>query len=152
MPGAIHHTVIACRDIEASLTFYRDGLGLDVIADRRVEGDWPALFRAPGRQLRAVFLGDSSRDDVYDGVLELNGFDAEVPAARGDSSLTAGFSMISFFVDVAATLARLAELNLGGEPRRVDQPTPYGPLTIATVQDPDGVTVLLTAGSITRPR
>ncbi len=56
MPGAIHHTVVACRDIETSLIFYRDGIGLDVIADRQVEGDWPELFGAPSRRLRAVFL------------------------------------------------------------------------------------------------
>ena len=58
MAGAIHHTVIACRNLEASLAFYRDGLGLEVLADREVEGDWPTLFGAPSRRLRAVFLGD----------------------------------------------------------------------------------------------
>jgi catechol 2,3-dioxygenase-like lactoylglutathione lyase family enzyme len=149
--GAIHHTVIACRDVDASLTFYRDGIGLDVIADRQVEGDWPQLFGAPGRQLRVVFLGDAGADDVFSGVLELNGFDSEIPGAP-EPVLRAGFSMISFFVDVDATLTRLADLGLGGEPRRVGQPTPYGPLTIATVRDPDGAMVLLTPGSITRAR
>jgi glyoxylase I family protein len=152
MAGAIHHTVIACRDLGASLVFYRDGLGLEVLADREVEGDWPALFGAPSRRLRAVFLGDPSVDDVYAGVLELNGFDAELASGPASSAVTAGFSMISFFVDVDATLKRLADLGLGGEPRRVAQPTPYGPLAIATVRDPDGATVLLTPGSIMRPR
>jgi catechol 2,3-dioxygenase-like lactoylglutathione lyase family enzyme len=151
MAGAIHHTVIACRDIGASLTFYRDGLGLDVLADREVEGDWPELFGAPSRQLRAIFLGDPTVDDVSAGVLELNGFAGEIAAAP-DPALHQGFSMISFFVDVDATLQRLAELNLGGTPRRVAQPTPYGPLAIATVRDPDGAMVLLTPGSITRSR
>ena len=33
---------------------------------------------------------------------------------------------------------------------RVEQPTPNGPIVIATVRDPDGVLVLLTPGSITR--
>ena len=151
MAGAIHHTVIACRDIEMSLTFYRDGIGLDVIADRQVEGDWPELFGAPSRRLRAVFLGDPAVDDVFAGVLELNGFDSEIGAAA-DPTLRQGLSMISFFVDVDATLLRLAELKLGGAPRRVAQPTPYGPLAIATVRDPDDAMVLLTPGSITRSR
>jgi len=35
-------------------------------------------------------------------------------------------------------------------PRRVIQPTPNGPVTIATVRDPDGLLVLLIPGSITR--
>jgi catechol 2,3-dioxygenase-like lactoylglutathione lyase family enzyme len=54
VPGAIHHSVVAVGDIEASLRFYRDGLGLDVLQDRYVEGDWPGLFDAPARRLRAV--------------------------------------------------------------------------------------------------
>ena len=44
----------------------------------------------------------------------------------------------------------LAALGLGGTPRHITQPTPNGPITIATVRDPDGILVLLTPGSITR--
>jgi glyoxylase I family protein len=148
--GAIHHTVLAVRDLDASLTFYRDGIGLEVLADREVEGEWPALFGAPSRRLRAVFLGDPQMDDVYSGVLELNAFEGDVRVSAPASGPTTGLYMVSFFVDVEATIARLAELGLGRERRRVAQPTPYGPLTIATVVDPDGVFVLLTPGSITR--
>ncbi len=53
---------------------------------------------------------------------------------------------------VEATLGWLARLRLGGPPRRVTQPTPNGPITIATVRDPDGLLMLLTPGSITRAR
>lgn len=53
-------------------------------------------------------------------------------------------------LDVDATLGRLAVLGLGGSPRRVTQSTPRGPVTLATVRDPDGLLVLLTPGSITR--
>jgi catechol 2,3-dioxygenase-like lactoylglutathione lyase family enzyme len=150
MSPAIHHTVLVVRDLEASLRFYRDGLGLDVLQDRVVEGDWPGLFGAPSRSLRVVFLGDASAPDIFDGVLELNEFDAEVAAAPVDQAHY-GLTMISYFVDVEATLARLAELGLGDEPARVAQQTPNGTITIATVRDPDGTTVLLTPGSITRP-
>ena len=149
MSPAIHHTVLAVRDLATSLRFYRDGLGLDVLQDRVVEGDWPGLFGAPSRSLHVVFLGDASAPDVFDGVLELNAFESDVapaPVAQAHYGLT----MISYFVDVEATLARLAELGLGGEPARVAQQTPNGTITIATVRDPDGATVLLTPGSITR--
>jgi len=147
---AIHHTVLAVRDLEQSLRFYRDGIGLEVLQDRIVEGDWPGLFGAPSRALHAVFLGDSSTPDVYSGVLELNVFDADLGAAPTEQAHY-GLSLISYFVDVEATLARLDGLGLGGEPARIEQPTPNGSITIATVRDPDGVTVLLTPGSITRP-
>ena len=52
--GGIHHSVVVVRDLEASLRFYRDGLGLAVLRDREVEGDWPALFGAPSTRLRAA--------------------------------------------------------------------------------------------------
>jgi lactoylglutathione lyase len=148
--GAIHHSVVVVRDLEASLPFYRDGLGLKVMQDRRVEGDWPGLLDAPSRSLRAVFLGDPRVPDDHSGVLELNLFDGDVAEGPPASPRRSGFLLLSFFVDVEAALGRLASLGLGGSPRRVTQPTPNGPVTIATVRDPDGVLVLLTPGSITR--
>ncbi len=149
MPGGIHHTVVIVRDLDTSLRFYCDGLGLDLLADRQVEGDWPGLFGAATRQLRAVFLGDPGVPDDQAGVLELNVLDGAAPGPPPAAPQT-GLFMMSFFVDVEATLSRLAALGLGGTPRHITQPTPSGPLTIATVRDPDGVLVLLTPGSITR--
>jgi glyoxylase I family protein len=150
VPGAIHHSVVVVRDLEASLRFYRDGLGLELLRDRQVEGDWPYLLDAPSRSVRAVFLGDPGVPDDHSGVLELNVFDGDVAAGPATSPRTSGFLLLSFFVDVEATLDRLARLGLGGSPRRVTQETPNGPVTLATVRDPDGLLVLLTPGSITR--
>lgn len=153
MPSAIHHSVIVVGDLDASLRFYRDGLGLDVLVDREVEGDWPGLFGGTSRRLRAVFLGDATVPDVSAGVLELNAFvGGDVPTGDSPSRPTTGFFMLSYFVDVEATLKRLADLGLGGPPRRVAQTTPSGDITIALVRDPDGVRVLLTPGSITQTR
>jgi catechol 2,3-dioxygenase-like lactoylglutathione lyase family enzyme len=149
--AAIHHAVMVVRDLEASLRFYRDGIGLDLLQDRHVEGDWPGLLDAPSRGLRAVFLGDARVPDDHAGVLELNVFDDDVPAGPPPSPPRTGFFLLSFFVDVEATLSRLAALGLGGPPRRVTQATPNGPITIAAVRDPDGLRILLTPGSITRP-
>jgi catechol 2,3-dioxygenase-like lactoylglutathione lyase family enzyme len=148
--GGIHHSVVVVRDLEASLRFYRDGLGLDLLQDRQVEGDWPDLFDAPSRRVRAVFLGDARVPDDHAGVLELNVFDGEVPQGPPPSPPRTGFFLLSFFVDVEAALIRLAALGLGGLPRRVTQSTPRGTITLATVRDPDGLLVLLTPGSITR--
>jgi catechol 2,3-dioxygenase-like lactoylglutathione lyase family enzyme len=150
VPGGIHHSVVVVRDIEASLRFYRDGIGLDLLADLQVDGDWPELFGAPGRRLRAVFLGDASAPDDHDGVLELNVFDGDVPAGPPPSPPVTGFFLLSFFVDVEATVSRLAALGLGGPPRALTQETPGGAVTLATVRDPDGVLILLTPGSIAR--
>jgi catechol 2,3-dioxygenase-like lactoylglutathione lyase family enzyme len=148
---AIHHSVVVTRDLDASLRFYRDGLGLTVLQDRRVEGDWPELLGAPSRGLRAVFLGDPEVPDDHAGVLELNLFDGPVAAGPEPGPAGTGFFLLSFFVDVDATLNRLAALGLGGPPRRTAQQAPRGPIALATVRDPDGVLILLTPGSITRP-
>ena len=150
VPGGVHHSVVVVRDLAASLRFYRDGLGLDLLQDRQVEGDWPDLLDAPSRRLRAVFLGDAGVPDDHAGVLELNVFDGDVPEGLPPSPPRTGFFLLSFFVDVEVTLSRLAALGLGGPPRRVTQPTPRGPVTLATVRDPDGLLVLLTPGPITR--
>jgi catechol 2,3-dioxygenase-like lactoylglutathione lyase family enzyme len=151
VPGAIHHSVVVVGDLDESLRFYRDGIGLDVLVDREVEGDWPALFDGPTRSLRVVFLGDPQVPDIHAGVLELNAFSGgDTPNAPPRGSPTTGLFMLSFFVDVEATLERLARLALGGPPRRITQATPNGSITIATVRDPDDVLVLLTPGSITQ--
>ena len=148
--GAIHHSVVIVRDLDASLRFYRDGLGLAILVDREIEGDWPGLFDGPSGRLRVVFLGDARVPDVTSGVLELNAFlDGDVPTGDSPAHPTTGFFMLSYFVDVEATLERLADLGLGGPPRRVSQATPNGDITIALVRDPDGVRILLTPGSIT---
>ena len=151
MAEAIHHSVVVTRDLEASLRFYRDGVGLTVLHDRRVEGNWPELFDAPSRGLRAVFLGDPDVPDDHAGVLELNLFDAAAGDGPPPGPPGSGFFLLSFFADVDATLNRLAALGLGGQPRRSTQQTPHGPIELATVRDPDGVLILLTPGSITRP-
>lgn len=142
--------MVAVGDLDISLRFYRDGLGLDLLLDRQVEGDWPELLGAPSRNLRAVFLGDERFPDDHSGVLELNLFDGYLETVPPPPAPTAGFFLLSFFVDVEATLARLAALELGGPPRRVSRTGPSGPMTLATVRDPDGVLVLLVPGSITQ--
>ncbi|MDQ1547172.1 MAG: hypothetical protein QOH69_2076 [Actinomycetota bacterium] len=151
MSPAIHHTVIVVSDLDASLRFYVDGVGLEVLRDSEVHGDWPALFGAESTSLRVVFLGRSEIPDDTAGVLELNAFPGGAQRHTPASPPVAGLFMISYFVNVEATLERLQALGLARDVRRVEQATPNGSITLATVRDPDGVAVLLTPGSITAP-
>jgi catechol 2,3-dioxygenase-like lactoylglutathione lyase family enzyme len=145
MGRSLHHAALCVRDVDASLRFYRDGLGLDVMMDHTFEGDWPRLFAARSGTLRSVFLGDPAMPDA--GVVELVAFDGGADDGPPPGPPATGFFLLSFFVAVDATLARLQDLGLGGRPRRVAQPAPQGAVTMATLRDPDGVLVeLIEAG------
>ena len=134
----IHHSAICVRDVEASLRFWRDGVGFAVMMDERFEGDWATLLHAPARTLRSVFLGDPSRADA--GIVELVDLgDVGPPATDGHGPASAGFLLLSVMADVEATLSRLAGLGLGGPPRRVE----VSGVAMAVVVDPDGVLVEL---------
>jgi glyoxylase I family protein len=132
----VHHTAICVADIDASLRFWRDGLGFVVTMDAEFDGDWPTLFEAQDERLRSVFLGDP--DDPTGGILELVSF-AELATGATSIRPETGFFLVSVYTDVAAALARLAELGLGGEPRRISL---HG-ASMAVVRDPDGVRVEL---------
>jgi len=147
MGARVHHSAIHVHDLDASLRFYRDGIGLDVLMDREFEGDWPALFDVPTTRLRSVFLGDRHHPDA--GVVELVDFVGVAPGSAGASEAAGspavpagGFFLLSFFVDVDVVLGRLDGLGHGGV-RRIEQPGPAGPVAMATVADPDGVRVEL---------
>lgn len=54
-----------------------------------------------------------------------------------------GFFLLSFFLDVEATLARLPALGFDQPARRIRFPGPGAVVDMATVRDPDGVLVEL---------
>jgi catechol 2,3-dioxygenase-like lactoylglutathione lyase family enzyme len=139
----VHHSAIHTRDVDASLRFYRDGLGLKVLMDHEFDGDWRTLFGAGANRLRSVFLGDPAAPDT--GIVELVAFDgAAADGVTGSPAPPeAGFFLLSFFVDVDNTLARLADLGFDSPGRRIRVPGPNGDVEMATVRDPDGVLVEL---------
>jgi catechol 2,3-dioxygenase-like lactoylglutathione lyase family enzyme len=144
----VHHSAIVVHDIEASLRFWRDGVGFRVLMDMHVDGDWRALFGAPENRLRSLFLGDPDRSDA--GIVELvqfegSGNDAAEPAPAMLPARSPGFFLVSCYVDVDEVLERLRTLGLGGQPRRISVPSPRGDVQMATVVDPDGVLVELIA-------
>ena len=51
--SALHHAGVCVADMEASLRFYSDGVGLDVLVDTVLESD---LEPQPGLPGRSVFL------------------------------------------------------------------------------------------------
>lgn len=133
----VHHSAIVTRDVEASLVFWRDGLGFDVLMDETFEGPWPELFGWDTTTLRSVFLGETSAGDA--GIVELVAAAGTVPGSTDGESNVEGFLLLSLFADLDDVLPRLAKLGVGGEP----VVSAVGPTRLAVVHDPNGVRVEL---------
>ncbi|HEX5144994.1 MAG TPA: VOC family protein [Mycobacterium sp.] len=138
----LHHAGVYVRDMEQSLRFYRDGLGLTVLVDKVLPGDMEPLLGVHTAASRTVFLGDPDRRDA--GIVELLDLGiGEIGDGAAQSGLPSrGVFLLAVQVDVEQTLRRLEELGLGGTPRIM--PLPNGNRA-ATVVDPDGVVVELLA-------
>ena len=133
----VHHSAITTRDVDASIRFWRDGLGFEVLMDFEFEGPWPELFGASSTSLRSVFLGDAS--SPQDGIVELVGLDPLEPPVDAPPAPAEGFFLLSLYADLDATLDRLALLGLGGDPTVAS----VGGVRLAVVHDPNGVAVEL---------
>ena len=137
----LHHAGVCVRNMEQSLRFYRDGLGLTVLADKMLNADLESLLGVHTETVRTVFLGDAEQPDS--GIIEL--LDVGLAAYRrrrspkGPCPLVAS-SCCRFRSMCRSVLSRLEGMGLGGTPRSM--PTPGGGMA-ATVTDPDGVMVEL---------
>ncbi|MFV8164913.1 VOC family protein [Mycobacterium sp. 134] len=142
----VHHAGLCVRNMEESLRFYRDCVGLAVLADKVLHADLESLLGAATETVRTVFLGDTEHPDS--GIVELLDLGLRtIDEAEPQPGLpTRGVFLLSFQVDVPATLSRLEASGLGGTPRTMT--TPGGGIA-ATVTDPDGVMVeLLSLGEL----
>src|SRR5690348_16649889 len=108
----VHHTGIIAADIDSSLRFYREGIGLTVLSDiPALEGDWPAVFGVRSTRARSINLGDPENPEA--GVLELLDFEADPTTAAPAGPPTNGFLLVSFLgVDIDAVLGRLREMDV----------------------------------------
>ena len=133
----VHHTAIGTRDVEASLVFWRDGLGLEVLMDHAFDGPWPELFGGSETSLRSVFLGDPGSPDA--GIVELVDLAGMGPPAAAPAGPAAGFFLVSLYADLDAVLPRLARLGVGGVP----VVAAVSGVRLGIVHDPNGVRVEL---------
>jgi catechol 2,3-dioxygenase-like lactoylglutathione lyase family enzyme len=143
----LNHVAIGVRDLEASLRFYVQGLGLRKTLEKPVSDLTWKLMRLPENTTgMSVFVQGPSRV----GQLELVKWDLPEPA--GDEPKRPGrigFGQLSFPVDpehIHEIYQRL--IDLGAEV--YSEPTTtivknYGPVTLFLCEDPDGNQVELIA-------
>lgn len=140
--NGVHHTAIVTTDVEQSLRFWRDGLGLTILFDHVFTGDWPSLFGAKTDALRSMFLGDPGAPDT--GIVELVVFDDPEPAREPVAGPAAGFFLVSLNRDVEPALRRLADAGFADGVRQIAVPAPQGKhVQMAVITAPDGVRVEL---------
>jgi glyoxylase I family protein len=138
----VHHTALVTADVETSMRFWRDGLGLSELFDLTFSGDWPTLFDAETDSLRSVFLGDPQTPET--GIVELVVFDGATAPPPAPAGPAFGFFLISLQRDVDPTITRLAELGFADGVRRISMPAPGGKtVQMAVITAPDGVRVEL---------
>ena len=147
MISEIHHAAIRVKDMEKSLAFYRDLLGMTVVVDTDLYGKELEIFcDSPGIRLRTVILQQGEKPT---GMVELMTFyfPSDVKPFSSDTALpdVGGLFALSFQVDdVDVDYERLKEKGVIflSDPRVLDVP-PLGSLKVAMLRDPDGVLVEL---------
>jgi catechol 2,3-dioxygenase-like lactoylglutathione lyase family enzyme len=138
----VHHSAICTSEIERSLRFWRDGLGMSQLMDYQFTGDWPELFGAKTDRLRSIFLGDPQTPDS--GIVELVELAGADEAVLGSSGPRHGFFLLSLRRDVDETLSALAALGFTEGVRRIEVAAPGGKaVAMAVITAPDGVLVEL---------
>ncbi|OBH75875.1 hypothetical protein A5681_09505 [Mycobacterium scrofulaceum] len=138
----MHHSAICTSDVERSLRFWCDGLGLSQLMDYDFVGDWRELFGAGSDRLRSVFLGDPQTSGS--GFVELVELAGALEALPDSTALRHGFMLLSLQREVDETLAALAALGFTDGVRRIDVVAPDGrTVAMAVIEAPDGVLVEL---------
>ena len=137
---AVRHIGIVVRDLERSLRFYRDALGLRVVRAIEESGAYlDSLLALRNAQVKTVKLA------APDGpaVIELLQFDSHPDTTTAQRPIYAvGPSHVAFSVeDLDAVYHRLAQagVSFNAPPQR----SPDSSAKVCCCQDPDGMTIEL---------
>lgn len=151
VPIDLRRTTLIVEDIDTSLAFYRDALGLDVIYDNLIRTPRNAQTDDDAdRSLRLVFL---RANDDYVGIIGLLQY--RKPARPAPEAASAPFSTGSIVLlfnatDLETTFAKASTVpgvKVLNEPRLTQYPSYDGEGTISVnvsiLSDPDGFVVEL---------
>ncbi|MCA3254245.1 MAG: VOC family protein [Alphaproteobacteria bacterium] len=151
MSLAFERVTVFCRDLDASLAFYRDILGLVPVEEKTIEG--PAaggLLQLPPCRMRIALLAPSAEAHASIGLFEISGTPmAALPIPEGPPAhgQTAVVLATTEFDAVAARLAaagvRTLTPPLRYPKRQASARSPAGLYRETIVFDPDGILVSL---------
>lgn len=140
---------IFCRDMEASIAFYRDVLGLVKVEDKVIEGAAAGgLLQLPPCRLHIVLLASTAQADVVVGLFEIGGVPLdklELPAGRvaqGQTALvltTTEFDALHARMEAAGVKFLTSPLRY--PKRQASERSPAGIYREMIAYDPDGLLV-----------
>jgi catechol 2,3-dioxygenase-like lactoylglutathione lyase family enzyme len=142
MLRGFHHSSFTVGDMERSLAFYRDLLGLTVLADMQPEADYPAQVTGfPGERFRIVFLTLPGNGHI----LELIQYQTQAGDPLPLATNRPGCAHVCFLVDdLPAVHARLRQrgVRFVSAPIAITQGVNKGGYAVY-LRDPDGITIEL---------
>jgi catechol 2,3-dioxygenase-like lactoylglutathione lyase family enzyme len=138
MITGIHHSGIGVRDMETSLHFYRDLLGLEVTGDAEVEGPMvDAIVGLESARVRIVHLKCAENQEI-----ELFQYYAPTTSSftKDFKQSDGGIIHLALFVDdLMKNYERLKESGV----KFNSQPYNLGGTLAVYMRDPDGITIEL---------
>ena len=151
IPVDVRRTTLIVRDIERSLPFWRDALGLTVIYDEVIERPLdPERPDGEKRSLRLVLMRANDSFIGAVGLLEYVSPRRPERVAGEDRPIVGDFIMVVNAKDLDMRWDKVKSVpgvRVLSEPSRVEYPAPGGngviPVMVSMVRDPDGYFVEL---------
>ena len=149
-PVDVRRTTLVVRDIERSLPFWRDALGLTVVYDQVIERPLdPDQPEGDRRSLRLVLLRANDTFVGAVGLLEYISPRRPERAPGEDRPIVGDFIVVVNAADLDARWQRVRTVpgvRVMSEPSLIEYPAPGGgviPVMVSMVRDPDGYFVEL---------
>lgn len=147
----VRRTTLVVRDVDRSLAFYRDALGLQLVYDQVITR--PPLADDPAGQERKMRLALLRANDDFVGVIGLLEYTSPRLAAPPDETRRPGIGDVILVINAADLDQRFERVRatpgvrVSSEPQLTEYPSPDGKGSIAVrvsvVWDPDGYFVEL---------
>jgi catechol 2,3-dioxygenase-like lactoylglutathione lyase family enzyme len=140
---------ILCRNLDASLRFYRDTLGLAVVEEKTLSGAAAgALLQLPPCRMRAALLAPTPADPLILGLFEVSGTPMGASRVRRDQPLYGQCALVLDTDEFEAVATRLVAAGVSVLTPPVRYPkteasarSPAGLYREMIVHDPDSVLV-----------
>lgn len=148
-PVDVRRTTLVVKDIERSLPFWRDALGLTVVYDQVIERPDPEKPEGARRSLRLVLLRANDTFIGAIGLLEYVSPRRPERAPGEDRPIVGDFIVVVNAADLDLRWERVRNVpgvKVLSDPSLIEYPAPDGgviPVMVSMVRDPDGYFVEL---------